>query len=181
MSSRPAVNLEARNFEGKDTTSGLGTERQQQQQKKTDRAFQPRFQTSCFTFLLTSGMTPLHCAAISHSATVKVLSGSGQLDVALENKAGDKLACVQMLLNSGASLLSQVGRPCFLDVEVIEEISRWLVIPSSDQKALNGKNLKMSSGKFAFLWSHAKLFLKKKKTKNQTPRLYISWKLCELE
>lgn len=65
-------------------------------------------------------MTPLHCAAISHSATVKVLSGSGQLDVVLQNKAADKLACVQMLLNSGASLLSQVGRPCFLEVEVIE-------------------------------------------------------------
>lgn len=180
MSSRPAVNLEARNFEGNDTMSDLGKEKQQQQQKKTDRAFKPRFQTSCFAFLLTSGMTPLHCAAISHSATVKVLSGSGQLDVALQNKAVDKLTCVQMLLNSGASLLSQVGRPCFPEVEVIEEISRWLVIPSSDQKALNGKNMKMSSGKFAFLWPHAKLFLKKK-TKNKTPRHYISWKLCELE
>lgn len=56
-------------------------------------------------------MTPLHCAAISHSATMKALNGSGQLDIALQNKATDKLECVQMLLGSGASLLSQVGPP----------------------------------------------------------------------
>lgn len=53
-------------------------------------------------------MTPLHCAAISHSVTMKVLSGSGQLDVSLQGKAADKLTCVEMLLSSGASLLSQV-------------------------------------------------------------------------
>ncbi|XP_053183248.1 NF-kappa-B inhibitor delta [Scomber japonicus] len=68
LSSRPAVNLEARNFEG---------------------------------------MTPLHCAAISHSITMKALFTSGLQDVSLQTKAAEKLACVQMLLNAGASLLSQ--------------------------------------------------------------------------
>ncbi|XP_035527613.1 NF-kappa-B inhibitor delta [Morone saxatilis] len=68
LSSRPTVNLEARNFEG---------------------------------------MTPLHCAAISHSVTLKALSSSGLVDVSLQNKAAEKLSCVQMLLNAGASLLSQ--------------------------------------------------------------------------
>ncbi|XP_038567674.1 NF-kappa-B inhibitor delta [Micropterus salmoides] len=68
LCSRPAVNLEARNFEG---------------------------------------MTPLHCAAISHSITKKALSSSGLADVSLQNKAAEKLSCVQMLLNAGASLLSQ--------------------------------------------------------------------------
>ncbi|KAM6994556.1 NF-kappa-B inhibitor delta [Tautogolabrus adspersus] len=68
LSSRPGVNLEARNFEG---------------------------------------MTPLHCAAISHSVTVKALSSSTQADVSLQNKAEEKLSCVRMLLNTGASLLSQ--------------------------------------------------------------------------
>ncbi|XP_060906702.1 NF-kappa-B inhibitor delta [Labrus mixtus] len=68
LSSRPDVNLEARNFEG---------------------------------------MTPLHCAAISHSVTMKALSSSTQADVNLQNKAAEKLSCVQMLLRTGASLLSQ--------------------------------------------------------------------------
>ncbi|XP_042345563.1 NF-kappa-B inhibitor delta isoform X2 [Plectropomus leopardus] len=68
LSNRPAVNLEARNFEG---------------------------------------MTPLHCAAISHSVTMKALSSSGLADVNLQTKATEKLSCVQMLLNTGASLLSQ--------------------------------------------------------------------------
>ncbi|KAM9352991.1 NF-kappa-B inhibitor delta [Symphorus nematophorus] len=53
------------------------------------------------------GMTPLHCAAISHSVTVKALSSSGLLDISLQTKAAEKLSCVQMLLNVGASLLSQ--------------------------------------------------------------------------
>ncbi|XP_070691914.1 NF-kappa-B inhibitor delta [Pempheris klunzingeri] len=68
LSSSPAVNLEARNFEG---------------------------------------MTPLHCAAISHSATMKALSSSVLPDVSLQTKAAEKRSCVQMLLNAGASLLSQ--------------------------------------------------------------------------
>lgn len=53
-------------------------------------------------------MTPLHCAAISHCATMKALSSSGLPDVALQDKAAEKLSCVQKLLSSGASLLSQV-------------------------------------------------------------------------
>ncbi|XP_034030949.1 NF-kappa-B inhibitor delta isoform X2 [Thalassophryne amazonica] len=68
LSCRPAVNLEARNFEG---------------------------------------MTPLHCAAISHCVTMKALSTSGPADVNLQNKAAEKLSCVHMLLSEGASLLSQ--------------------------------------------------------------------------
>ncbi|XP_039974123.1 NF-kappa-B inhibitor delta isoform X2 [Xiphias gladius] len=53
------------------------------------------------------GMTPLHCAAISHSVTIKALSTSGLADVSLQTKAAEKLSCVQMLLNAGASLHSQ--------------------------------------------------------------------------
>ncbi|XP_034553378.1 NF-kappa-B inhibitor delta [Notolabrus celidotus] len=53
------------------------------------------------------GMTPLHCAAISHSLTIKALSSSTMTDVSLITKAAEKLSCVQMLLNSGASLLSK--------------------------------------------------------------------------
>ncbi|XP_017281976.1 NF-kappa-B inhibitor delta [Kryptolebias marmoratus] len=53
------------------------------------------------------GMTPLHCAAISHSVTTKALSATGLTDVHLQAKANEKLSCVQMLLNAGASLLSQ--------------------------------------------------------------------------
>ncbi|KAM6909681.1 NF-kappa-B inhibitor delta [Xenentodon cancila] len=68
LSTRPSVNLEARNFEG---------------------------------------MTPLHCAAISHSITMKALFSNGLTDVTLQTKAAEKLSCVQMLLNAGASLLSQ--------------------------------------------------------------------------
>uniref|UniRef100_A0A671TXP7 NFKB inhibitor delta n=1 Tax=Sparus aurata TaxID=8175 RepID=A0A671TXP7_SPAAU len=52
-------------------------------------------------------MTPLHCAAISHSLTMKALSSSGLVDVNLQNKAAEKLSCVQTLLNYGAFLLSQ--------------------------------------------------------------------------
>ncbi|KAM4600960.1 NF-kappa-B inhibitor delta [Polymixia lowei] len=68
LSSGPAVNLEARNFEG---------------------------------------MTPLHCAVISHCAVTKPLSVSGQADVGLQFKAGEKLTCLQLLLNAGASVFSQ--------------------------------------------------------------------------
>ncbi|KAK1895785.1 NF-kappa-B inhibitor delta [Dissostichus eleginoides] len=68
LSSRPSVNLEARNFDG---------------------------------------MTPLHCAAISHSATVKALPSIGLADVGLQTVADEKLSCVKMLLEAGASLLSQ--------------------------------------------------------------------------
>ncbi|RVE62535.1 hypothetical protein OJAV_G00158010 [Oryzias javanicus] len=68
LSSRPSVNLEARNFEG---------------------------------------MTPLHCAAISHSVTMKAWSCTAPADVSLQAKAAEKLSCVKMLLRAGASLLSQ--------------------------------------------------------------------------
>lgn len=57
---------------------------------------------------LLPGMTPLHCAAISHSVTVKALATSVLPDVGLQTKAGEKLSCVQRLLHAGASLLSQV-------------------------------------------------------------------------
>ncbi|XP_048880543.1 NF-kappa-B inhibitor delta isoform X1 [Brienomyrus brachyistius] len=50
------------------------------------------------------GLTPLHCAAISHSATMK----SFFTPVSdLHSLAEDKLSCIQLLLSSGASLLSQ--------------------------------------------------------------------------
>ncbi|XP_061110367.1 NF-kappa-B inhibitor delta [Conger conger] len=55
------------------------------------------------------GQTPLHCAAISHSGTVKAL-GSGQPamgDSILLTPAEDKLSCLQLLISYGASLLSQ--------------------------------------------------------------------------
>ncbi|XP_068995899.1 NF-kappa-B inhibitor delta [Embiotoca jacksoni] len=53
------------------------------------------------------GMTPLHCAAISHSVTMKALSTIGLADVNLQTKAAEKLSCVQMLLSAEVSLLSQ--------------------------------------------------------------------------
>ncbi|XP_036395635.1 LOW QUALITY PROTEIN: NF-kappa-B inhibitor delta [Megalops cyprinoides] len=55
------------------------------------------------------GQTPLHCAAISHSGTVKALFSAvpGQGDAGLQAQAEDKQACVQLLLQYGASLLSQ--------------------------------------------------------------------------
>ncbi|XP_061633165.1 NF-kappa-B inhibitor delta isoform X1 [Phyllopteryx taeniolatus] len=68
LSNRPAINLEARDFEG---------------------------------------MTPLHCAAISHSVTMKALFACGMANVFLQAKAAEKLSCVQMLVNAGASPLSQ--------------------------------------------------------------------------
>ncbi|XP_014324053.1 NF-kappa-B inhibitor delta [Xiphophorus maculatus] len=52
------------------------------------------------------GMTPLHCAAISHSVTVKA-SSAAPADVSLQTKAEEKLSCVRMLFHAGASLLSQ--------------------------------------------------------------------------
>ncbi|PWA33742.1 hypothetical protein CCH79_00007588, partial [Gambusia affinis] len=52
------------------------------------------------------GMTPLHCAAISHSVTIKA-SSAAPADVSLQAKAEEKLSCVRMLFHAGASLLSQ--------------------------------------------------------------------------
>ncbi|KAJ8332921.1 hypothetical protein SKAU_G00418170 [Synaphobranchus kaupii] len=58
------------------------------------------------------GQTPLHCAAISHSGTMKALGptllGLGDPTLqALQAQAEDKLSCLQLLVNCGASLLSQ--------------------------------------------------------------------------
>lgn len=53
-------------------------------------------------------MTPLHCAAISHCVTMKALFACEMADVNLQAKAAEKLSCVQVLLNAGASPLSQV-------------------------------------------------------------------------
>lgn len=53
-------------------------------------------------------MTPLHCAAISHSVTMKALLTIGLPDVNLQAQAAEKLSCVEMLLSAGASLVSQV-------------------------------------------------------------------------
>lgn len=63
---------------------------------------------NCTSLFFSPGMTPLHCAAISHSVTMKALFSNGSTDVDLQSKAAEKLSCVQMLLNAGASLLSQV-------------------------------------------------------------------------
>ncbi|KAJ0000293.1 hypothetical protein NQD34_012135 [Periophthalmus magnuspinnatus] len=56
-----------------------------------------------YIILFVSGMTPLHCAALSHCTVMKEIY-TGRSDA---TKATDKLACVEMLLNAGASLLSQ--------------------------------------------------------------------------
>ncbi|XP_046890538.1 NF-kappa-B inhibitor delta isoform X1 [Hypomesus transpacificus] len=53
------------------------------------------------------GLTPLHCAAISHGATVKALSSAGLADASLNATADDKLSCLQMLLSAGAIITSQ--------------------------------------------------------------------------
>ncbi|XP_010883363.2 NF-kappa-B inhibitor delta [Esox lucius] len=54
------------------------------------------------------GLTPLHCAAISHGGIMKALSSSQRLDNAgLHAMAEETLSCLQMLLNTGASLTSQ--------------------------------------------------------------------------
>ncbi|XP_028281437.1 NF-kappa-B inhibitor delta [Parambassis ranga] len=53
------------------------------------------------------GMTPLHCAAISHSVTMKAMSTTGLADANLPTKAVEKLTCVELLFGAGASLLNQ--------------------------------------------------------------------------
>ncbi|XP_041725895.1 NF-kappa-B inhibitor delta [Coregonus clupeaformis] len=56
------------------------------------------------------GLTPLHCAAISHGGTMKTLSSlssTGLGDASLHALAEEKLSWLQMLLNTGASLTSQ--------------------------------------------------------------------------
>ncbi|CAL8248768.1 unnamed protein product [Lota lota] len=53
------------------------------------------------------GMTPLHCAAVAHCASIKPASSRGHRDPSLQTPAEDRLSCLHMLLNAGASLLSQ--------------------------------------------------------------------------
>ncbi|KAG5855793.1 hypothetical protein ANANG_G00000370 [Anguilla anguilla] len=55
------------------------------------------------------GQTPLHCAAISHSGTVKALGSAPPAmgDPVMQAQAEDKLSCLQLLISCGASLLSQ--------------------------------------------------------------------------
>ncbi|KAJ8005336.1 hypothetical protein DPEC_G00145570 [Dallia pectoralis] len=54
------------------------------------------------------GLTPLHCAAISHGGIMKSLtSPQGMENASLNAVAEEKLLCLEMLLNSGASLTSQ--------------------------------------------------------------------------
>ncbi|XP_039629536.1 NF-kappa-B inhibitor delta isoform X1 [Polypterus senegalus] len=56
------------------------------------------------------GLTPLHCAVISHSSSMKMLASQDpgqQTDTSLETQAHDKLTCIQLLLQYGASTFSQ--------------------------------------------------------------------------
>uniref|UniRef100_A0A671LTY0 NFKB inhibitor delta n=1 Tax=Sinocyclocheilus anshuiensis TaxID=1608454 RepID=A0A671LTY0_9TELE len=58
------------------------------------------------------GLTPLHCAVISHCATMKAINASSSsstwlADGSLQTQAEDKLMCLQLLINAGASVLSQ--------------------------------------------------------------------------
>ncbi|XP_017557545.1 NF-kappa-B inhibitor delta [Pygocentrus nattereri] len=58
------------------------------------------------------GLTPLHCAVISHSATMKALAASSSSstwlpDSGLQSQAENKLFCLQLLLDAGASPVSQ--------------------------------------------------------------------------
>ncbi|XP_016112585.1 NF-kappa-B inhibitor delta-like [Sinocyclocheilus grahami] len=58
------------------------------------------------------GLTPLHCAVISHCATMKAINASSSsstwlADGSLQTQAEDKLMCLRLLINAGASVLSQ--------------------------------------------------------------------------
>ncbi|KAK9961219.1 hypothetical protein ABG768_009018 [Culter alburnus] len=58
------------------------------------------------------GLTPLHCAVISHCATMKAINASSSsstwlVDGSLQTQAEDKLMCLRLLINAGASVLSQ--------------------------------------------------------------------------
>ncbi|XP_062394686.1 NF-kappa-B inhibitor delta [Sardina pilchardus] len=55
------------------------------------------------------GLTPLHCAAISHSATMKAMASAfpSSDPTSWLAEGNDKLYCLERLLNAGASLLSQ--------------------------------------------------------------------------
>ncbi|MBN3276497.1 IKBD inhibitor, partial [Polyodon spathula] len=49
------------------------------------------------------GLTPLHCAVISHSSTLKSLASQPDM----QSQAQDKLSCIHLLLQHGASPISQ--------------------------------------------------------------------------
>ncbi|XP_073703497.1 NF-kappa-B inhibitor delta [Garra rufa] len=58
------------------------------------------------------GLTPLHCAVISHCATMKAINASSSsstwlADGNLQTQAKDKLMCLELLIHAGASVLSQ--------------------------------------------------------------------------
>ncbi|XP_060776404.1 NF-kappa-B inhibitor delta [Neoarius graeffei] len=59
------------------------------------------------------GLTPLHCAVISHNTTMKALVSTSSSTSAwlpdghLQSQVENKLICLQLLLEAGASLLSQ--------------------------------------------------------------------------
>ncbi|XP_043116953.1 NF-kappa-B inhibitor delta isoform X2 [Puntigrus tetrazona] len=57
------------------------------------------------------GLTPLHCAVISHCATIKALNASSSstwlADGSLQTQAEDKLLCLRLLINAEASVVSQ--------------------------------------------------------------------------
>ncbi|XP_017326549.1 NF-kappa-B inhibitor delta isoform X2 [Ictalurus punctatus] len=59
------------------------------------------------------GLTPLHCAVISHNATMKALASTSSSssvwlpDGNLQSQAENKLICLQLLMEAGASPLSQ--------------------------------------------------------------------------
>ncbi|CAL8354336.1 unnamed protein product [Arctogadus glacialis] len=53
------------------------------------------------------GMTPLHCAAVAHCASIRPPSGPRPRDPGLQSPPVDRLSCLYLLLNAGASLLSQ--------------------------------------------------------------------------
>ncbi|TRY94728.1 hypothetical protein DNTS_021616 [Danionella cerebrum] len=58
------------------------------------------------------GLTSLHCAVISHSSTMKTMNSSSASTWLnggiLQTQAEEKLLCLQLLINAGASLLTQI-------------------------------------------------------------------------
>uniref|UniRef100_A0A3B3ZMJ3 Uncharacterized protein n=1 Tax=Periophthalmus magnuspinnatus TaxID=409849 RepID=A0A3B3ZMJ3_9GOBI len=95
-----------------------------------------------------TGMTPLHCAALSHCTVMKEIY-TGRSDA---TKATDKLACVEMLLNAGASLLSQEikSNKTVLHLAVKEgniQLVRFLLRnPQANMKAHGHTALHMAAG-----------------------------------
>uniref|UniRef100_A0A8C4ZPW9 NFKB inhibitor delta n=1 Tax=Gadus morhua TaxID=8049 RepID=A0A8C4ZPW9_GADMO len=57
--------------------------------------------------LVPTGMTPLHCAAVAHCASIRPPSGPRPRDPGLQSPPVDRLSCLYLLLSAGASLVSQ--------------------------------------------------------------------------